>query len=111
MAKESTDNVTIDLFQEQRRPGRPKTNPLSRTEQLKINKRRQLRRDKARGLKRIELKVEESVYRGLNERAALAGISRSQLIEQILNEVISGAVPDMQDNATDDVTAYTDNDV
>lgn len=103
MAKESTDNVTIDLFQGQRRPGRPKTNPLSRAEQLKINKRRQLRRDKARGLKRIELKVEESVYHALNERAALAGISRSQLIEDILSDVMSEAVSDLM--------ACTDNDV
>ncbi|MCC5879767.1 MAG: LexA regulated protein [Idiomarina sp.] len=93
MAKESTDNVTIDLFQEQRRPGRPRTNPLSRAEQMKLNKRRQLKRDKARGLRRIELKVDESVYQALNERAEQDGISRSELIEQLLTEAL-----DLTDN-------------
>ncbi|MBA3988731.1 LexA regulated protein [Aliidiomarina maris] len=89
MAKESTDNVTIDLFQSQRRPGRPKTNPLSRAEQMKLNKRRQHRRDRARGLKRIELKVEESVYVALNQSAEAQGMSRSQLIERILTEAMA----------------------
>lgn len=93
MAKESTDTVTIDLFQEQRRPGRPRTNPLSRAEQMKLNKRRQLKRDKARGLRRIELKVDESVYQALNERAEQDGISRSELIEQLLTEAL-----DLTDN-------------
>lgn len=95
MAKESTDNVTIDLFQGQRRPGRPKTNPLSRAEQMKLNKRRQLRRDKARGLKRIELKVEASVYDALNQQAAHAGLSRSQLIEQILTDAMNNTDNDV----------------
>lgn len=95
MAKESTDNVTIDLFQGQRRPGRPKTNPLSRAEQMKLNKRRQLRRDKARGLKRIELKVEASVYQALNESAELEGLSRSQLIERILTEAMASTDKDV----------------
>lgn len=93
MAKESTDTVTIDLFQGQRRPGRPRTNPLSRAEQVKLNKRRQLKRDKARGLRRIELKVDESVYQALNERAEQDGVSRSQLIEQLLAEAL-----DLTDN-------------
>ena len=55
MAKEQTDRTTLDLFADERRPGRPKTNPLSRDEQLRINKRNQLRRDKVRGLRRVEL--------------------------------------------------------
>lgn len=88
MAKETSDNVTIDLFQEQRRPGRPRTNPLSRAEQLKLNKRRQLKRDKARGLRRIELKVEESVYAALNTEAEAAGMSRSELIESMLLDAL-----------------------
>ena len=57
MAKEQTDRTTLDLFAHERRPGRPKTNPLSRDEQLRINKRNQLKRDKVRGLKRVELKL------------------------------------------------------
>ncbi|RUO25902.1 LexA regulated protein [Aliidiomarina minuta] len=89
MAKEATDKVTIDLFQHQRRPGRPRTNPLTRAEQMKLNKRRQLKRDKERGLRRIELKVEESVYEALNERAETCGLSRSQLIEKLLTEALA----------------------
>ena len=54
MAKEHTDRTTLDLFANERRPGRPKTSPLSRDEQLRINKRNQLKRDKVRGLRRVE---------------------------------------------------------
>lgn len=60
---------------------------------MKLNKRRQLKRDKARGLRRIELKVDESVYQALNERAEQDGISRSELIEQLLTEAL-----DLTDN-------------
>ncbi|RUO33273.1 LexA regulated protein [Aliidiomarina soli] len=95
MAKETTDNVTIDLFQHQRRPGRPRTNPLSRSEQMKQNKRRQLQRDKERGLRRIELKVEDSVYDALNKRAEKAGLSRSQLIEKLLQDALSHTEKDV----------------
>ena len=59
MAKAQTDRTTIDLFENEKRPGRPKTNPLSRELQLKVNKRNQLKRDKARGLKRVEFKVSD----------------------------------------------------
>ena len=69
MAKEQTDRTTLDLFANERRPGRPKTNPLSRDEQLRINKRNQLKRDK---------------NRGLNELAEARNISRSELIEEML---------------------------
>jgi predicted HicB family RNase H-like nuclease len=84
MAKQHTDRTTIDLFDTEKRAGRPKTNPLSRKDQLKVNKRNQLRRDKENGLKRIELKVGEELFDALNEQAALNGISRSELIEQVL---------------------------
>ena len=67
MAKENLDRTTIDLFAEEKRAGRPKTNPLSRKEQLKHNKRNQLSRDKANGLKRIELKVEQDLFDMLNK--------------------------------------------
>lgn len=95
MAKESTDNVTIDLFHSQRRPGRPRTNPLTRAEQMKLNKRRQIKRDKSRGLRRIELKVDELVYTALNKRADAAGLSRSQLIEQLLTEALANTTQDV----------------
>ncbi|EMV7407247.1 TPA: LexA regulated protein [Enterobacter soli] len=84
MAKEQTDRTTIDLFANERRPGRPKTNPLSRDEQLRINKRNQLKRDKNRGLKRVELKLNADAVDALNELASARDISRSELIEEML---------------------------
>ncbi|MEZ2696442.1 LexA regulated protein, partial [Hafnia alvei] len=79
MAKEQTDSTTLDLFADERRPGRPKTNPLSRDEQLRINKRNQLRRDKVKGLRRVELKINEEAVEMLNRLAQEQNISRSEL--------------------------------
>ncbi|BAE74138.1 LexA regulated protein [Sodalis glossinidius str. 'morsitans'] len=84
MAKEQTDRTTLDLFTDERRPGRPKTSPLSRDEQLKINKRNQLRRDKVRGLRRVELKINAQAVYALNRLADQRAMSRSELIELIL---------------------------
>ncbi|YCI83527.1 LexA regulated protein [Enterobacteriaceae bacterium] len=84
MAKEQTDRTTLDLFAHERRPGRPKTNPLTRDEQLRINKRNQLKRDKVRGLKRVELKLNEEAVDALNQLAQAREISRSELIEEML---------------------------
>lgn len=84
MAKEQTDRTTLDLFATERRPGRPKTNPLSRDEQLRINKRNQLKRDKSRGLKRVELKLNAEAADALTELADAREISRSELIEEML---------------------------
>ncbi len=84
MAKIATDRTTIDLFAEEKRPGRPKTNPLPRDEQLKLNKRNQLKRDRNKGLKRIECKVPEELYMQLEEKAASLQLTRSALIEQLL---------------------------
>ncbi|MBA2815224.1 LexA regulated protein [Candidatus Pantoea persica] len=84
MAKENTDRTTLDLFANERRPGRPKTSPLSRDEQLRINKRNQLKRDKVRGLRRVELKMTSEAVDALNTLAEQRKISRSELIEQML---------------------------
>ena len=84
MAKEQTDRTTLELFATERRPGRPKTNPLSRDEQLRINKRNQLKRDKSRGLKRVELKLNAEAADALSELADAREISRSELIEEML---------------------------
>ncbi|WP_462158298.1 LexA regulated protein [Pseudoalteromonas sp. GB56] len=86
MAKSELDRTTLDLFESERRPGRPKTNPLPRELQLKVNKRNQLKRDKARGLKRVEFKVSSELYQALNDMADAQNISRSALIETILQE-------------------------
>ncbi|WP_294910396.1 LexA regulated protein [Tatumella sp. UBA2305] len=84
MAKENTDRTTLDLFANERRPGRPKTSQLSRDEQLRINKRNQLKRDKVRGLQRVELKMSSDIVDALNSLAAEQNLSRSELIEQII---------------------------
>ena len=83
------DRTTMDLFETEKRPGRPKTNPYPRHLQLKHNKRNQLKRDKANGVKRIEFKVSGQLYDSLNEQARLKNISRSQLIESILSQAVS----------------------
>lgn len=84
MAKENTDRTTIDLFADERRPGRPKTNPLTRDEQLRINKRNQLKRDKVRGLRRVELKINSDAVDALNQMADERNMSRSELIEEMI---------------------------
>ena len=88
MAKELADRTTIDLFDTESRRGRPRSNPLPRDQQLKINKRKQVQRDKANGLKRIELKVSQDLYDALNRQAEAKKVSRSQLIESILQKQI-----------------------
>ena len=89
MAKEYSDTTTIDLFAQEKRPGRPKTNPLSRKEQLKYNKRNQLRRDKANGLKRIELKVEQDLFDALTIKAKNVDMTRSKYIHLLLQEHVA----------------------
>ena len=84
MAKESHDRTTIDLFATEKTRGRPKTNPLSRSEQLVVNKRNQIKRDRAKGLKRIELKVDTELFEALNQLAEQRQLSRSQVIESML---------------------------
>ena len=86
MAKSETDRTTLDLFEYEKRPGRPKTNPLPRDIQLKVNKRNQIKRDKARGLKRVEFKVSSQLYQAVSDMADAQNISRSALIETILQE-------------------------
>lgn len=89
MAKEIADLTTIDLFSDEKRPGRPKTNPLPRNVQIKINKRNQVKRDKNNGLKRVEFKIHTSLFEQLDEMARTKNVSRSELIEAILLDAMS----------------------
>lgn len=84
MAKEVADLTTIDLFSNEKRPGRPKTNPNSRSVQIKINKRNQVKRDKNKGLKRVEFKIHHSLFEQLEILAKVKEISRGELIELLL---------------------------
>jgi hypothetical protein len=86
MAKEQLDRTTLDLFADERRPGRPKTSMLTRDQQLRINKRNQLRRDRVRGLKRVELKLSQKAVEILDLHAMQRDMNRSELIEMLLVE-------------------------
>ena len=89
MAKEVADLTTIDLFSNEKRPGRPKTNPNSRSVQIKINKRNQVKRDKSNGLKRVEFKIHLSLFEQLEGLAKAQNVSRSELIESILTDSLT----------------------
>src|SRR5690606_16153516 len=89
MAKIATDRTTIDLFAQEKRQGRPKTNPLPREEQLRLNKRNQVKRDRNKGLKRIEFKLSDQLYSKLEQQADKAGMTRSAYIESILTQVLT----------------------
>ncbi|AAU37468.1 hypothetical protein SAMN02910354_00019 [Basfia succiniciproducens] len=84
MAKQDADYITLDLFANVPKIGRPKTNPLSREQQIRINKRNQLKRDKSSGLKRVELKLHTDLVRQLEDLASQQQISRAEVIEKIL---------------------------
>lgn len=89
MAKQADDLTTIDLFNNDKRPGRPKTNPHSRSVQVKINKRNQVKRDKDNGLKRVEFKIHQSVIEQLAQLAADKNMNRSELIESLIVEALA----------------------
>lgn len=86
MAKQDSDCITLDLFAKVPKVGRPRTNPLSREQQIRINKRNQLKRDRSSGLKRVELKLHQDLVEALQIQAERQGITRGQLIEQILTQ-------------------------
>ena len=88
MAKLDVDCITLDLFSNVAKVGRPKTNPLSREQQIRINKRNQLKRDKSSGLKRIELKLHKDLVQQLENLAAMVQTSRAEFIEQVLQDYI-----------------------
>ena len=69
-----------------RRPGRPRTNPLPRAEQLRIAKRAQRARDKQAGLVLCQLKVHPSLAEKLQAAAGLHGFD--DRLERFLDEAI-----------------------
>ncbi len=89
MAKQIADLTTIDLFSDDKRPGRPKTNPHSRSVQVKINKRNQVKRDKNNGLKRVEFKMHQDLINKLDQLARDTKTNRSELIESLLVKALA----------------------
>ncbi|VEI44328.1 LexA regulated protein [Actinobacillus equuli] len=96
MAKQDADCITLDLFATVPKVGRPRTNPLSREQQVRINKRNQLKRDRSSGLKRVELKLHSDLVQTLEEEASQRGVTRGQLIEIILNDYIGNNFADLE---------------
>jgi len=88
MAKAPVDRTTIDLFATEKQRGRPKSSPYSREQQLRINKQNQLKRDKQAGLKRVEIKLHRDIYDRASEIADDIGISRGELLANIINEAL-----------------------
>ncbi|QUI98671.1 LexA regulated protein [Salmonella enterica subsp. enterica] len=83
MAKEQTDRTTLDLFAHERRPGRPKTNLAlmnSATHQQAYDAVR------ARGLKRVELKLNAQAVDALNDGPKRATLAAASLLEEILRK-------------------------
>ena len=85
MAKASVDRATIDLFATDKQRGRPKSSPYSREQQMRINKKNQLVRDKQNGLKRVEIKLHREMYDKASVIAADKGVSRSELLAELIN--------------------------
>lgn len=92
MAVEKTDRTTLDMFATDTVRGRPRTNPLPRQQQVRINKRNQMQRDRSNGLKRIEFKVSTALFNALNDKALDSNLTRGQLIESILADELGLAV-------------------
>ncbi|MEO9655025.1 LexA regulated protein [Marinomonas sp.] len=76
MAKASSDRNTIDLFTTS--PGRPRKHPLTRKDQLKVNKRVQRQKEKAQGLKRLELVVDQETITKLDQLCERNDIKRAE---------------------------------
>ncbi len=86
MAKAAIDRTTIDLFETEKQRGRPKSSPYSREQQVRINKKNQLMRDKQAGLKRVEIKLHKDIYDKATEIAESKGLSRSELLAQLIDK-------------------------
>ncbi|WP_100636009.1 LexA regulated protein [Marinomonas sp. ef1] len=84
MAKASSDRNTIDLFGKS--PGRPRTQPLTRKDQLKINKRAQREKEKAQGLKRLELIIEQDIIDKLDKLCEINGLKRAEWLTLQINK-------------------------
>jgi hypothetical protein len=80
MSIQLEDRTTIDMFSRPER-GRPKTSPYDRNTQLKLSKRLQRNRDKHKGMRRVEVKLNTDVIDVLDALAAELGLSRAEVIE------------------------------
>lgn len=87
MSTQSEDRTTIDMFSRPER-GRPRTSPYDRSTQLKLSKRLQRNRDRHKGMRRIEVKLNTEVVEVLDSLAMEMGLSRAEVIETGLMGVL-----------------------
>ncbi len=87
MSIQNEDRTTIDMFSRPER-GRPKTSPYDRSTQLKLSKRLQRNRDKHKGMRRVEVKLNADVVEVLDSLAAELGLSRAEVIENGLMRLL-----------------------
>ena len=80
MSVQPEDRTTIDMFTRPER-GRPKTSPYDRGTQLKISKRMQRARDREKGLRRLEIKLNAALVEELDCLCEVTGKSRAEMIE------------------------------
>ena len=66
--------------------GRPRSNPYDRNQQLRINKRVQRQRDKARGLARLEVKLDAGVIDRMDDVCEELGLTRAEVMELALKQ-------------------------
>jgi hypothetical protein len=69
-----------------RKPGRPRVNPLPRTEQIRIAKRAQRRRDREAGLALCQVKLRAAVAKRLRQAVAIPGFDAE--LEKFLAEAV-----------------------
>ncbi|MAD43938.1 MAG: LexA regulated protein [Oceanospirillaceae bacterium] len=85
MSIQPEDRTTIDMFSATKR-GRPRSNPYDRNQQLRINKRVQRQRDKARGLARLEVKLDAGVIDRMDDVCEELGLTRAEVMELALKQ-------------------------
>jgi hypothetical protein len=88
MSIQLEDRSTIDMFSRPER-GRPRTNPYDRNTQLKLSKHLQRDRDKNKGMRRIEVKLNIDVIEVLDALATELGLSRAGVIENGLLSLLN----------------------
>jgi hypothetical protein len=80
MSTQLEDRTTIDMFSRPER-GRPKTSPYDRSTQLKLSKRLQRNKDKHKGMRRVEVKLNVDMVEVLDTLATELGLTRAEVIE------------------------------
>ena len=87
MSIQPEDRTTIDMFTRPER-GRPKSSPHDRSTQLKLSKRLQRHRDKHKGLRRVEVKLNSDIVEILDRLVTEMDVSRAEVIENGLIQLL-----------------------